>query len=121
MAINFRLCKKFLNHLNFFFRFYCEHYAPFVSDLKNFHDVDMHFPLAKPFKPFEQLLAVLPARSKAILPETYRSLMTEGAISEFYPSEFKLDLNGKQMDWEAVVLIPFIDEVNNDFARAPLV
>ena len=93
------------------FRFYSEHYAPFVSDLKNFQDVDMHFPLAKPFKPFEQLLGVLPARSKALLPETYRCLMTDGPIAEFYPSDFQLDLNGKQMDWEAVVLIPFIDEV----------
>ena len=32
---------------------------------------------------------------------------------DFYPTEFELDLNGKQMDWEAVVLIPFIDEVKD--------
>jgi len=32
-------------------------------------------------------------------------------ISRFYPSEFKTDLNGKKQEWEAVVLIPFIDEV----------
>ena len=29
----------------------------------------------------------------------------------FYPVEFATDLNGKQQEWEAVVLIPFIDEV----------
>lgn len=31
-------------------------------------------------------------------------------ILEFYPPEFQTDLNGKKQDWEAVVLIPFIDE-----------
>lgn len=33
-------------------------------------------------------------------------------IIEYYPLDFKMDLNGKQQEWEAVVLIPFIDEVN---------
>lgn len=32
-------------------------------------------------------------------------------IIEYYPLDFKTDLNGKQQEWEAVVLIPFIDEV----------
>uniref|UniRef100_A0A672R238 5'-3' exoribonuclease 1 n=1 Tax=Sinocyclocheilus grahami TaxID=75366 RepID=A0A672R238_SINGR len=31
-------------------------------------------------------------------------------IVECYPQDFKTDLNGKQQEWEAVVLIPFIDE-----------
>lgn len=33
-------------------------------------------------------------------------------IIEYYPPDFKTDLNGKQQEWEAVVLIPFIDEVH---------
>jgi 5'-3' exoribonuclease 1 len=32
-------------------------------------------------------------------------------LIDFYPTDFDTDLNGKQQDWEAVVLIPFIDEV----------
>jgi len=32
-------------------------------------------------------------------------------VVDFYPVQFDTDLNGKQQDWEAVVLIPFIDEV----------
>ena len=36
----------------------------------------------------------------------------ESPIIEFYPTDFKTDLNGKQQDWEAVVLIPFIEEVS---------
>jgi 5'-3' exoribonuclease 1 len=34
----------------------------------------------------------------------------ESPIFEFYPEKFEQDLNGKKQDWEAVVLIPFIDE-----------
>lgn len=32
-------------------------------------------------------------------------------IIDYYPAEFEEDLNGKQQSWEAVVKIPFIDEV----------
>lgn len=34
----------------------------------------------------------------------------DSPIIDFYPNNFKSDLNGKQQEWEAVVLIPFIDE-----------
>lgn len=32
-------------------------------------------------------------------------------VVDFYPVNFTTDLNGKLQEWEAVVLIPFIDEV----------
>lgn len=32
-------------------------------------------------------------------------------IISYYPKEFRTDLNGKKQDWEAVVLIPFIEQV----------
>lgn len=59
-------------------------------------------------------MAVLPAASKQLLPSAYRDLMTNPSseLIEFYPEDFKTDLNGKINEWEAVVLIPFIDEVN---------
>ena len=38
-------------------------------------------------------------------------IMEQSDIIEYYPLNFKTDLNGKQQEWEAVVLIPFIDEV----------
>lgn len=31
-------------------------------------------------------------------------------VIDYYPQDFATDLNGKKQDWEAVVLIPFIDE-----------
>ncbi|XP_029930281.1 5'-3' exoribonuclease 1 [Myripristis murdjan] len=92
--------------------YYPYHYAPFLSDIRNISGLKLTFDLAQPFMPFEQLLGVLPAASKDLLPECYRHLMTSESspIIEYYPLDFKTDLNGKQQEWEAVVLIPFIDE-----------
>ena len=72
----------------------------------------MNFELSQPFLPFEQLMAVLPAASLKLIPPALQTLMTspDSPIHDFYPVEFEQDLNGKQQDWEAVVLIPFIDE-----------
>ncbi|XP_019724925.1 5'-3' exoribonuclease 1 isoform X2 [Hippocampus comes] len=92
--------------------FYPYHYAPFLSDIRNISELKLTFELGEPFMPFQQLLAVLPAASMELLPECYRHLMTSDTspIIEYYPTDFKTDLNGKQQEWEAVVLIPFIDE-----------
>lgn len=93
--------------------FYPYHYAPFISDVANFEDIDTIFELGQPFKPFDQLLSVLPAASSALLPNSlYRSLVTSDSspLAKYFPTEVEYDLNGKQNDWEAVVLAPFIDE-----------
>ncbi|XP_061221246.1 5'-3' exoribonuclease 1 isoform X1 [Neopsephotus bourkii] len=92
--------------------YYPYHYAPYLSDIRNIGELKMKFELGKPFMPFEQLLAVLPAASKDLLPKCYQHLMIsqDSPIIEYYPPDFKTDLNGKQQEWEAVVLIPFIDE-----------
>uniref|UniRef100_A0A8D2N4F1 5'-3' exoribonuclease 1 n=1 Tax=Zonotrichia albicollis TaxID=44394 RepID=A0A8D2N4F1_ZONAL len=92
--------------------YYPYHYAPYLSDIHNISELKIKFDLGKPFMPFEQLLAVLPAASKDLLPKCYQHLMTsqDSPIIEYYPPDFKTDLNGKQQEWEAVVLIPFIDE-----------
>lgn len=57
-------------------------------------------------------MGVLPDRSKKIVPTVYHDLMTnpQSPIIDFYPRDFNLDMNGKKMEWEAVVKIPFIDE-----------
>ena len=33
-------------------------------------------------------------------------------LIEYYPTEFLTDLNGKKQEWDAVVLIPLIDEAS---------
>lgn len=92
--------------------FYPYHYAPFISDVANFTEVDLKFDLGEPFKPLDQLLSVLPAASSALLPKIYRSLVTSSSspLAKYFPTEVEYDLNGKQNDWEAVVLAPFIEE-----------
>ena len=74
--------------------------------------MEMKLELSQPFLPFQQLLAVLPAASKNLIPPAFQPLMLslESPIIDFYPQDFEQDLNGKQQDWEAVVLIPFINE-----------
>lgn len=55
------------------------------------------------------------------MPKIYHDLMTNpnSPIIDFYPRDFELDMNGKKMDWEAVVKIPFIDEKRLLDAMAP--
>ncbi|CAN9216535.1 unnamed protein product [Alternaria alternata] len=92
--------------------YYGYHYSPMISDVKRGLKADINFRLGQPFKPFQQLMGVLPDRSKSIVPKAYHPLMTneDSPIIDFYPRDFTLDMNGKKQDWEAVVKIPFIQE-----------
>ncbi|KAF1346022.1 XRN 5'-3' exonuclease N-terminus-domain-containing protein [Delphinella strobiligena] len=92
--------------------FYGYHYAPMISDVKKGLKANVNFTLGQPFRPYQQLMGVLPDRSKKIVPTVYHDLMTnpDSPIIDFYPRDFDLDMNGKKMEWEAVVKIPFIDE-----------
>ncbi|KAG0722266.1 5'-3' exoribonuclease 1 [Chionoecetes opilio] len=92
--------------------YYPFHYAPFISDVRDFAHMQMGFEMGRPFLPYQQLLGVLPPLSKKHISTAYWGLMTneDSPLVEFYPDAFVTDLNGKQQDWEAVVLIPFIDE-----------
>ncbi|XP_012934776.1 5'-3' exoribonuclease 2 [Aplysia californica] len=89
------------------------HYAPFASDFVNIGDLANDFEKnTQPFKPLEQLMGVFPAASKKHLPITFQTLMEdpESPIIDFYPTDFKIDLNGKKYAWQGVALLPFVDE-----------
>ncbi|KAF9953306.1 5'-3' exoribonuclease 1, partial [Modicella reniformis] len=92
--------------------FYPYHYAPKMSDLANLEEFKIPFELGEPFKPYEQLMGVLPEASKQHIPRAYWDLITKelSPIRDFYPRDFDLDMNGKKHDWEAVIKIPFIDQ-----------
>lgn len=92
--------------------YYPYHYAPFAADFVDIDKHDVKFSKGTPFKPFEQLMGVLPAASNHAIPSVFHTLMTdpESEIIDFYPEEFPVDLNGKKFAWQGVVILPFIDE-----------
>ncbi|XP_052901922.1 5'-3' exoribonuclease 2 homolog [Anopheles moucheti] len=88
------------------------HYAPFASDLKHLENVNTHFDRGTPFKPLQQLMGVFPAASRSHVPEAFAELMIDprSPIIDFYPIDFRIDLNGKKFAWQGVALLPFVDE-----------
>lgn len=88
------------------------HYAPFAADFVDIGSMKLSFTKGKPFRPFEQLMGVLPAASNHAIPELFRSLMSDADsdILDFYPETFPIDLNGKKFAWQGVALLPWIDE-----------
>ncbi|KAJ9615897.1 5'-3' exoribonuclease 2 [Cladophialophora chaetospira] len=92
--------------------YYPYHYAPFAADFVDIDKKVIKFEKGIPFKPYEQLMGVLPAASNHAIPPAFHPLMTEpdSDIIDFYPEDFDLDLNGAKQSWKAVILLPFIDE-----------
>ena len=62
--------------------YYPHHYAPYLSDLRNFSHLKLEYEMSQPFKTFQQLMAVLPSASKTLLPTSMQvSLCSECCIS----------------------------------------
>lgn len=103
--------------------YYPYHYAPMISDLginivQDFlgsstiekFETDYNCPVnPKPYTPFQQLLCIMPLKSFNLLPEEFKIIPQQG-MPDSYPIHFDVDLNGKTMAYEAIVLIPFVDE-----------
>ncbi|KAF9926582.1 5'-3' exoribonuclease 2, partial [Modicella reniformis] len=102
--------------------YYPYHYSPFASDFVDIGDIDPKFELGQPFQPVEQLMGVLPAGSKQLIPAPFQPLMYEedSPIIDFYPEDFELDMNGKKFAWQGVVLLPFLDPKRLLDAMKPL-
>ena len=93
--------------------FYPYHYAPMVSDFVDYQyddDLEKVFEndTTTPFDPFLSLIFILPKKSFELLPECYRGIPEE--LKDLFPEKFQIDYNGKHTPWEAITLIPFLDE-----------
>ena len=85
--------------------YYPYYYAPFLSDIANYmEEYEQDRTVCQtPYHPFMQLLCVLPKESKHLLPDPLQGLMSN---SDFYPDDFKVDMDGKHNSWEGVVILP---------------
>ncbi|KAG0487462.1 hypothetical protein HPP92_009557 [Vanilla planifolia] len=92
--------------------FYPFYYGPFASDLKGLSCANLSFSVGHPFKPFDQLMLVIPPESAHAVPEAYRCLMENevSPIIKFYPTDFEVDHDGKRYAWLGVCKLPFVDE-----------
>lgn len=129
------LCKNYLEGLVWVTKYYFEgcsswtwHYpfshAPFISDLYEYindssiNDINkITFNKDKPLNPCVQLLAVLPKQCNHELPKKYRHLVTSenSPIIDMYPDKVELDLIHKDMLWQAIPFMPYLDitRINN--------
>ena len=51
----------------------------------------------------------MPTKSIHLLPADYKNLAT-GVLEKYFPADFDIDLNGRTLPWEAICLIPFVDD-----------
>lgn len=96
--------------------YYPYHYSPLLVDLAAASQTytrtwKQRAMSTRPFNPYEQLLAVMPPASSALLPPVMRHLMTDpmSILNKFYPSLIKCDLSEKTALWKGVLLLPFIN------------
>ena len=84
--------------------YYPFHFAPFASDFQDVASLDIKFEKGTPFKSAEQLMGVLPAASRNLLPKVFQELMVDedSEIIDFYPEDFQIDMNGKKMLWQGI-------------------
>ena len=124
------MCKDYFKTLVWVFKYYVIglpawrwlypwHYAPLMTDLSdtldNLSEEDFitltTFTQENASLPFVQLLSVLPATSKELLPSPYKELFEEGELvdSGMYPSDFSIDYEGVFKEYQGIALLPFVE------------
>lgn len=113
------VCEEYFKGLVFVLRYYLTgipdwyfqfqyHYSPLFYHLyKNIEKfTNFKFILNNPLNPLEQFVALLPIRSKQIVPHELHCIYE--MIPEMYPDDFQIDYEGKKNDYEGVTILPFI-------------
>ena len=88
--------------------YYPYYRAPLMIDLADVTFVESRFVKGKPHEPYQQLLGILPAKSRKLIPKELRHLMTDedSPISHMYPSSFEIDYEGKYKEHQGIPLLP---------------
>ena len=70
------------------------------------------FELGSPFTPFQQLLFILPAQYKHMLPEVLHPIMidTKVGATQYYPETFKIDVTFGSKTMYSEAILPEIDD-----------
>nr|QBK90543.1 MAG: XRN 5'-3' exonuclease [Pithovirus LCPAC104] len=99
--------------------FYPYYHSPLFSDISiiasniesNEKIIDYKsFPGQELVNPIYQLLSVMPLSSKEILPKEISELIdVSSEISDYYPVDFDIELEGKMNDWQGISILPFVD------------
>lgn len=95
---------------------YPYHYAPLMIDIyniaKTFSYKEWLSIQSWNYKPAltlnQALLGVIPPSSYKVLPETLQPILLANKDHELFKEEFKIDLEGKQQDYEGVCILPTV-------------
>ena len=122
-----KICHKYIEGLFWNFHYYnyeCiswewsyyYNYPPSFNDIyvymdKYVSDINLlQLPKSRPFKPFEQLLMVLPQESKHLLPTNLGNKMIDinSEIIHYYPIKYEIDLTNNNYLWECHPKLPYV-------------
>lgn len=118
------VCERYCEMLNWTFKYYftgCPSWRffynyrapPCLSDILEFigkNDLNKYnFESDMPYTQNQQLMMILPPKSINLVPEKYRSLISNELV-EFYPLDYKLEVVGKAVDWMHEPIIPEIED-----------
>jgi 5'-3' exonuclease len=76
--------------------------TPMVSDI----EAHISDPV---FSPIHQLLAVMPPSSLDLIPEKFQVLVQGGLLTDLCPSEFIVEMEGVNKDWQGIAILPHLD------------
>ena len=123
------MCQDYLTGIGWVYNYYSKgiirinasyiyryHHTPLLSDLaavlSQTEEVTGYMAATEQIvlNPIHQLLAVLPLKSKALLPIEVQHLMESNSpISDMYPETAIIERDGKNREWQGTVIIPFVN------------
>lgn len=119
-----KLCHEYLEGMQWVLSYYTRgvpnwkwnfrhHYAPPASVIAKYCESFefVNYGRTLPSTPFQQLLCVLPPKSSDLIPKPLSDLLTsnDSPLKKYCPDNFKIDLAGKNKEWEGIVILPFVD------------